>query len=71
MEAFSAILFICFISDGLPACNHTVWPKVLTSEQQCLDTLAAGIKAAESRDAKVIGYRCIDWTNSTDEKASL
>ena len=68
MEAFTAIVFICFISNGLPACNHTMWPQVLTSEQECLDTLAAGIKAAENRGASVVGYRCIDWTNTEDEK---
>lgn len=62
MEFFTAILFACFAENGLPTCYHTVWPKVLTSEEQCYNTLAGGIQVVENRGGKLIGYRCIHWT---------
>ena len=64
MEFFTAILFACFVQNGLPQCYHTAWPKVLSSEEECYNTLANGIKAVEQRGGKLIGYRCIDWTGN-------
>ena len=68
MEFFTAILFACFVEKGMPQCYHTVWPKVLTSQEQCLTILSAGITAIENRGGKLIGYRCIDWTENYDQK---
>lgn len=61
MELFTAILLFCWTENEIPMCIHSAWPKLLTSEQDCLDTLANGIKAVELRGGKVVGYRCIDW----------
>lgn len=71
MEYFTAILFTCWLDKGMMACHHTVWPKVITSHEECLDILAKGIQVVETRGGTVIGYRCIDWTNQTDEQASI
>ena len=68
MEFFTAILFACWLDNGVPSCYHTVWPKVLTSKQQCLDTLSNGIAVVEQRGGKLLGYRCIDWVGQTDEE---
>lgn len=68
MEAFTAIIFGCWMTATGPTCQHVVWPQILTSEEQCLDTLANGIKALEQRGGKLVGYRCIDWINETDEE---
>lgn len=68
MEAFTAIIFGCWMTATGPTCQHIVWPQILPSEEQCLDTLANGIKVLEQRGGKLVGYRCIDWINKTDEE---
>lgn len=70
MELFSAIILSCFVdADFEPiACKVFTYPQFNSSVEDCLNTLALGIAAAEQTGTVAVDYRCISWRRSGEDQ---
>ena len=70
MELFTAMILSCVVNAEIEAlsCTTFVYPTFNTSMDECLFTLATGIKAVESSGAVAFDYRCIAWNKVGEDQ---
>ena len=69
MELFSALILSCFVDANAEpiACKTFIYPQFSTSMEDCLNTLAWGIAAAEGTGTVAVDYRCISWRKTGED----
>ena len=69
MELFSAVILSCFVDANFEplACRTYTHPDFQNTMEECLNTLALGIAAAESVGTVAIDYRCISWRKTGED----
>lgn len=69
MELFSAVILSCFVDANFEpiACKVFTYPQFNSSMEECLNTLALGIAAAEQTGTVAVDYRCISWRKTGED----